>query len=371
MLRVLGALAVALTLLVAMELGLRLLPIAKGVHRQNPQSADSSTRLLAHHDYTFSLGWDLRHVVHGHTNDMGFISPHEYTASRPAVALLGDSFVEGEMLSYEESLAGHLDAALGGRAQAFNFGMSGAAMPHYLGIAREMAERFRFTGAVVVITGDDYIEGFQRQEGLYAWSKDPRGALIELVPAARRSRFVQLARESALANYLRLNLKFSPSRLLAFTGHPACSRGELTEDDRIRLARYVDALPQALHLPPQRIVLVFTEDVGNIYERVDRKQPASLQRKCMDRDALARAELERLAAARGMQRIDAGSVLEKHYRAHHWLLDFSPVDKHWNGTSTAALAAEIAPLLGAGSEAPRPNARAVTFAATKSDSVSR
>ena len=295
---------------------------------------------------------------------MGFISPHEYTAGQPAVALLGDSFVEGEMLGYEESLAGRLDAALGGRAQAFNFGMSGAAMPHYLGIAREMGEKFRFAAAVVVITGDDYIEGFERQEGLYSWSKDPRGTLIELVPAARRGRFIQLARESALANYLRLNLKFSPSRLLAFTGRPACSRGEFTDDDRIRLARYVDALPQALHLAPQRIVLVFTEDVGRIYERVDRKQPAGLQRECMDRDALARAELEKLAVASGMQRIDAGSVLEEHYRVHHWPLDFSPVDKHWNGTSTAALAAEIAPLLRAGLEVPGPNAPAVKFAAT-------
>ena len=105
---------------------------------------------------------------------------------------------------------------------------------------------------------------------------------------------------------------------------------------------------------------MFTEDVGRIYERVDRKQPAGLQRECMDRDALARAELEKLAVASGMQRIDAGSVLEEHYRVHHWPLDFSPVDKHWNGTSTAALAAEIAPLL----EVPGPNAPAVKFAAT-------
>ena len=347
-LRVLGALAVVLVMLVVMELALRMLPVARGVHRENPQSAHSSTRLLAHHDYTWSLGWDMRHVVHGRTNAMGFISPHEYTADRPAIALLGDSFVEGEMLGYEESLAGRLDAALGERAQAFNFGMSGAALPHYLGIAREMGERFRFAGAVVVVTGNDYIEGFEEQEGLYSWSKDPGGALIELVPALRRSGFTQLARESALVNYLRLNLKFSPSRLLALTGRPACSRGELTDADRMRLARYVDALPQALHLAPQRIVLVSGEDVGRIYERVDRKRPADPQRHCVDRDALALAELERLAAARGMQLIDAESVLEKHYRVHHWPLDFSPVDKHWNGTATAALADEIAPLLSAG-----------------------
>ena len=38
-LRVLGALAIGLVLLVAMELALRLLPIARGLHRQNPQSA--------------------------------------------------------------------------------------------------------------------------------------------------------------------------------------------------------------------------------------------------------------------------------------------------------------------------------------------
>src|ERR1051326_697213 len=136
--RLLGAAAAVLALLLALEGLLRFAPTAKGLHRVNPASAASSARLVPNQEYTFSMGWDLRHVVRGRTNSMGFISPHEYRRDARAIALIGDSFAEGEMLAYPESLAGRLDARYGGELRAFNFGLSGASLPHYLGIAREM-----------------------------------------------------------------------------------------------------------------------------------------------------------------------------------------------------------------------------------------
>src|SRR4029077_5670662 len=149
--------------------------------------------LVANHDYTWSMGWDLRHVVKGKTNAMGFIAPYDYATDKPAVALLVDSCGEAQMLSYEESLAGRLDARLGSGMRAFNFGLSGAALPHYLGIAREMGSRFRFSAAVVVVTGYDYEEGFEEKEGVYHWGADPKKDLISLVPASERSGMVSVA----------------------------------------------------------------------------------------------------------------------------------------------------------------------------------
>jgi hypothetical protein len=337
----LGALAGVLVLLALIELGLGLLlPSARGLHRDNPSSPVSSARFVPNQEYSFAMGWDLRHKVRGRTNAMGFLSPHQFdAAAKPVVALFGDSFTEGEMLAYAESLPGQLEAQSGGAIVPFNFGLSGASLPHYLGMAREMGARFQFDAAIVVVVPGDYLEGFQEKEGLYTWGK-PGSELISLVPAARRSRWKQIARESALVYYLRGNLKFNPSTLFARPGQEACAPRELAAADRERLSRYVDALPRALRLDPGRIVLALNTNTREIYERVDR--PGRAREGCPDVDTLALAALKTLAGQRGMKVVEIGALLERHYRAHRRLLDFRPVDPHWNGIATTLIAGEIA-----------------------------
>ena len=334
-----GGLTAVLVLLLAAEFVLRLLPAGGGLHRENPRSAVSSARLVRNQRYTFSMGWDLRHVVHGRTNSAGFISPYEYRDQPGVIALLGDSFAEGEMLAYDESLAGHLESQSGGRLRAYNFGLAGAALPHYLGMAREVGRELHVAAAVVVVGAGDYSEGFLEQEGLYRWARDGKkaGELIALVPAAHRSVLVRLARESAVVHYLRENLKFSPSRLFARTGSKTCVPQSLAAADSARLAAYVDELPRALGLDPARIVMVFNTNTRLIYEQVD----AGAAEQCADLDTLALKELRVLAAARGIKVLEAAPLLEEHYRTHHRPLDFRPVDPHWNGLATSLIAAEI------------------------------
>lgn len=359
----LGALVAAIVLVVMVEVALRVLPIVSGVHRQSPRpgAASSSARLLANHDYTWSLGWDLRHVVHGKTNAMGFIAPYDYATDQPAIALLGDSFVEAQMLAYDESLAGKLDARLTGGMHALNFGLSGAALPHYLGMAREMGARFRFEGAVIVVTGYDYEEGFETKEGVYRWGDDPQRELIVLVPAAERGRLVSVVRELALVRYVRANLKLSADKVFARHGDTPCQPRRLSDTDTRRLSGYVAELAPALHLEPARIVMVFNSGSNTeLYDRVDHgrvRKPA-----CATLDSLALLELRRLARARGMHVIELDALLEPYYREHRRSLDFKPVDSHWNGTATALAAAEIvrlldmrAPMSAAVRQTPNPN----------------
>jgi hypothetical protein len=339
-LRLLGALTGVLLLLVLIELGLELLlPSARGLHRDNPSSPAASARFVRNQEYSFAMGWDLRHRVRGRTNVMGFLSPYQFDAvAKPAVALFGDSFTEGEMLAYGESLAGQLEAQSGGAIVPFNFGLSGAALPHYLGMAREMGARFQFDAAVIVVVPGDYLEGFEEKEGLYKWGR-PGSELISLVPAAPRSRWKQIARESALVYYLRGNLKFNPSTLFARPGQRACAPRELAAADRERLSRYVEALPRALRLDAGRIVLAVNTNTKDIYERVDR--PGAVRDGCPDVDALALAELRKLAAVRGIKVVEIGALLEHHYRAHRRPLDFRPADPHWNGVATTLIAGGI------------------------------
>lgn len=327
---------------IAAEGLLRLLPTGTTLHRENPQGPTSSTRLVRNHQYTFSMGWDLRYVVHGRTNAMGFISPHEYRSDVQSIALLGDSFAEGEMLSYEDSLAGHLDALTRGRLQTYNFGLSGAALPHYLGMAREMGARFRFKAAVVIVGPGDYVEGFDWLEGQYRWGKTDEDDVV-LVPAEERSRLKQAVRSSALLRYLRGNLKFAAGRLFAHPGQAKCQPVSLHDVDRLRLSHFVDALPRALGLEPRRIVMLFNGNTREVYERVDRAgQGDAPTPACKSLDSLALAELRTLARSRGIQVAEVVPLLESHYREHRRPLDFRPLDPHWNGLATSVIAAEVA-----------------------------
>ena len=331
-----------LALAIALEGLLRFLPAGSDLHRENPREARASARLVRNLDYTFSMGWDFRYVVRGRTNSMGFISPHEYRRGERAIALLGDSFAEGEMLRYEDSLAGNLDRRVPAGVRTFNFGLSGAALPHYLGIAREMGAQFHFDAAVVIVGPGDYIEGFEEKEGQYRWGRRDGEADVVLVPAESRSRLKQLARSSALMRYLRGNLKFTTGALFQHAGAPACEPVALGAADRERLARYVEALPAALGLAPERIVMLFNGNTRDVYERVDRPQLGEPKAACPTRDSLALAELHRLAAARRMQIVDVVPLFVAHYRQHRQPLDFRPVDPHWNGLATSVIAAEVA-----------------------------
>lgn len=357
-LRALGALAAALVLLTAAELVLRGLPIARGVHPQDPPTPEASTRLAPNRSYTWSIGWDLRNPVRGRTNAMGFLSPREYRKDRRAIALFGDSFAEAQMLEYEESLAGQLEAHFPD-LEVFNFGLSGAALPHYLGMAREVSA-FRFEAAVVIVTPADYAEGFEVKPGYYRWSDNPEKDLVRLVPAASADSTRQLLRSLALVRYVRANLKFSPASLLETSRQQGpCVPAQLKASDQMRVSRYVDELPHALGLPPEKIVLMFHTHISGIYERVDHKRsPTRAGEGCPGVDDLALGELRRLAAARGMKLMDATAVLEDHYRAHRRPLGFEPVDSHWNARATDAIARELAQLLGArGRTEPKPPTR--------------
>lgn len=325
---------------------LRLLPTGTDLHRENPQGPASSARLVRNRRYTFSMGWDLRYVVHGRTNSMGFISPHEYRSDVRSIALLGDSFAEGEMLPYEDSLAGHLDVLTRGRLQTFNFGLSGAALPHYLGIAREMGPRFPFKAAAVIVGPGDYIEGFESKEGQYRWGRSAEDDVM-LVPAESRSRLKQALRSSALLRYVRGNLKFVAGTMFQHPGQAKCEPVALRDTDRLRLSHFVDALPRALGLEPRRIVMLFNGNTREVYERVDRARQGDTPAKaCETLDSAALAELRTLARSRGIQVVEVVPLLEGHYREHRRPLDFRPVDPHWNGLATSIIAGEVARRLG-------------------------
>ena len=59
-----------------------------------------------------SLGWNFHNVVHGRVNNAGFVNDQDYVRDGPPlIAVIGDSFIEAQMVAYAADPAG---AARGG-----------------------------------------------------------------------------------------------------------------------------------------------------------------------------------------------------------------------------------------------------------------
>src|SRR3979409_233070 len=84
------AASVAFTLLL-LEGVLRFLPVARAPPVQPPTAENPIQRYVPKQPFTWSFGWNLAHVVRGHSNAQGFIADYDYdrTASTPLVAVAG------------------------------------------------------------------------------------------------------------------------------------------------------------------------------------------------------------------------------------------------------------------------------------------
>lgn len=333
-----------LTALLGAELLLRLLPVPGGIALASASDAWQTRRLVPGGHTTMSFGWDLSHVTHGTINESGFPASFPYHDGARVGAVIGDSYVEG--LSTEEQ--GRLSSLLAKATQrpgnsVYNFGISGASLPHYLGMARIIGPRYQLDWAALIITAPDFEEGFLSQEGLYHWSETPD--LISYKPLDAKDPLTQLVSSSALYRYARMNLKFSVQSLFASGfenegGSHGCPKSALSAEDNRLLNDWAHALPTALNLAPSKIVLAFDTD-RNRYHYFTSNSPA-----CISRDELARNKLAETARALGYQVIDTAPIFAAAWKRDHRPFDHAPLDRHWTDYTNKLVAEAIGDALG-------------------------
>ena len=78
-----------------------------------------------------SLGWNMHNVVRGRVNNAGFVNDQDYVRDGPPlIAVIGDSFIEAQMVAYPQTLQGRLAAALAAEFRVYSFaGVRRAAQP--------------------------------------------------------------------------------------------------------------------------------------------------------------------------------------------------------------------------------------------------
>lgn len=337
---ILAAAGGAALLLVTLELGLRLLPIQNGLAAADASPDWPTHHLLANVHYTFSDAWNLRNVHHGDTNNMGYVAPFAYLRGSRGIAVVGNSFIEGLMNDYRDTLQGQLAERVAAAPEILNFGVSGASLPDYLGLGRMVSRRFNLQWVVILVVGGDFINGFTPRSGYFGWSAGNMPP-VQLTPEPVHGRAAKLLRSLAIVRYIRGNLRFNLGHFLhtSARGAPqACVREGLAAGDADLIAAFADSLPAAYGLPPSRVILVFDSDRAELY----RSHGASSASRCPTRDTVALDTLAAAAASRGEHVIRMEPVFAAWYRTTGRRLDYSPIDYHWNDMAHRLAAAEVA-----------------------------
>lgn len=321
-----------------LEAALWLLPTYNGIYAADPDAHWPVHHLVPNASYTYSAGWNFRNVRRGSINSMGYVAPFDYTPGSEATVIFGDSYIEGLMNRYEDTLPAQLAASgAADSAPLLNFGISGSALPDYLGLGTLIRERFRPTWIVVFIGDGDFVEGFDVRPGHFRWSPGDV-ASVELMPDQLRSPLVKFVRRSALVRYLRANLRLNMQSL--FDSLPGtqdgpetafCPETRLEPTDVERAKSYVAKLPLALGVPAVRIIFLRDSEKQRqtMYAPEAKREAAACP---PSRDDEALESLLQEAQRVGMKVVDTVPLFREHYAATGERVDYSPTDWHWNAT---------------------------------------
>jgi len=337
--------------LLLLEGALRLLPVLSGTYAAEPRAAWPVHTMIPNTGYTYSTGWNLQNIHRGRINNYGYVAPFDYMRSKGTaagtVAVFGDSYIEAVMNTFGDTLQGALNDYLKTPRTVLNFGSAGAEMPDYLGTAPLVRRDFSPQWAVIVITLGDFTRGFSAGPGYFKWQPD-HSPPVKLVPEIRRSALSKWLRTLALIRYARGNLSLQPDQLIRLrrgadiaNAAGPCHPEVLSKADEALLAQFAQALPPALGLSPDHVILVFDSDRKAIYAGKTRDEA----RQCLGRPALANDRLQVLAAQAGMHVIDSYDVFKRYFDQGHGPLDRSPIDAHWNAAAHRLMAREVAGII--------------------------
>jgi hypothetical protein len=333
LLSLLLSLATVLVCLLAAEIVLRFLPVPTGLASLPVNAANPVLRFTPNRPFVNSLGWNFHTVVRGRVNNAGYVNGQDYAREGlPLIAVIGDSFIEAQQVSYPETAQGRLAAALVGQFRVYSFAASGSPLSQYLIFASHAVREYGARAVVINVVGNDFDESllaYKNGPGFWLYAPDAAGTLRLRLSVHEPGLLISFARNSALLRYLIINLHALDTvrSLFAFGSANASPNYAGNTDASAAPKRVKDSLdaldaffrdvPEVVGLPPERIL--FTLDG---FRYASDLQPGSYF------DLMRRAFMEK-AAARGYETIDLDTrFIPRHARTAE-RFDFFD-DNHWN-----------------------------------------
>ena len=327
----------AVTFFILMETILRMLPVNTGLQMHATNSDYPFMHAYPNQKYTYSYGWAFSNTQHGETNNLGLPNSGNWNTNKPAVLVVGDSYIESLMNEYADTLQGKLGQAFT-NTQVLSMAHSGANAADYLQMMAFAKKQLTLHALVFRIDSKDFLESIPGNAG----SKEPGHSWfdgfdekirINLQPYVP-SKLKELLRYSVLVCYLQKNLKFNPLQGI---------KDELNNDGKtmamgknnIQTASvaelrpvinfFLEQLPLRSGVPLKATVFVVDCNRKNIYSKW--LIPTTFNDDNKD-DILNYFSIN--AKAKGAVVVDMCPAMEEYVRQTRQRLDFTPMDYHWN-----------------------------------------
>ncbi|MDB5816052.1 MAG: hypothetical protein JWN23_3169 [Rhodocyclales bacterium] len=323
--------------LIALELLCRLLPVSTSTGTGYHFNPDIVT-YPAHYDFVLSSGWSLHNVQHLHSNNFGFIDGRDFVRDPTAIALIGDSFVEANMLPAQQRPAPQLESRLGGRA-VYALGGPGSSLLDYVERVKFAQDHFDIRTFVIVIERSDVRQTLCGSGNVHSPCLDPSSLALRHERQAPTGRVKDLVRHSALAQYLFSQLRLKPDQLLAQLFPPRNThqaKDDTPPEDRIDdataqiiIQRFLNDLPRNAG---QRYILVFDSERDAIEHDVKRI-------------SRVRQQFMQAAAEAHMDIVDTAPFFIAYHARSPLNLEVGPSDGHWSPVAISMVMGAVAPKL--------------------------
>ena len=332
--------------LIAAEALLRVLPVSTSTETGYYISPSIIT-YPAHHQFVMATGWNLSNAHHHRSNNYGFLSHRDFLPNANAVALIGDSFVEANMLTEAERLNTQLENKLGDNRPVYAFGGPGSSLLDYTERARFAQEHLGIRDFVFIIELGDVGQTLCGSGNIHGPCLDP--VTFSLRSEARPIKVSlanKLLRQSALAQYLFSQLRLKPGELqkkLFENTNPektdtsvAASHKLIDQEDvqSVSVDHVVSAFLSSLPKNKEgRLVLVLDSYRDYLTNANPNQTPV-------------RDRFIQLARQAGIEVIDTKPIFYAFSHKTGLSLSVSPTDGHWNHLANGLVAAAIAARFG-------------------------
>lgn len=333
----LAALLGLLGVLLALEIGLRFLPVNQTLGSLPVNESNPMLRFLPNRTTVWSEGptFCLTNTVH--SNNYGFINDQDYDpqGAGPLLAVVGDSFVEALMVPYPRTGQGVLARELAGRARVYSFARAGAPLSQYLASSRWAVREFHPRRLVVVVVSNDFDESllqYKSDGGFHYYAKNADGGLDLVRQDYLRGLGALVVPHSRLLLYLLTNLRvqtilrqlsyrLSPPERFAGQTEAAYDGERLTDSQRAVDQVLLDF--QHTGLAPADICFVVDGLRPDLYTPEGQRAAASSYAGIMN------AYFMDHARRAGFAVIDMQPIFLADYAVNHGRFEY-PCDPHWN-----------------------------------------
>jgi hypothetical protein len=169
----------------------------------------------------FSRGRFSEIRAHWRINNDGWVSRIRYRPrderTRPAIAVFGNSYVEGFHVDVDSNVSAVLQRLTHDRYEVFNCGVSDASVSHYIQVSRYIRETYDPEIQIYIVNGGSSLYHSLARRGrnpVYLQLSD-EGESVKELPLEPRTRGVlrRVLSHSALVRYLALHLAVQPSTI--------------------------------------------------------------------------------------------------------------------------------------------------------------